>query len=272
MFDTLMGGDDDDAVGEDSGESGDEESGEEDEDRSDDDDDDASDSVSDSEDPSGIDPMEDDEVHEEAAMARDDEDQDEDEDHLEARHAPGRHRGRRDDVVNARGEYAERVDDDDDEDEDEDEPDDVVDADGELDDVEEEEEEPDDVEGDEDVIHMGDDDEESDGVDDEEWEEADGVPLGMGLDGMDQDSMGFWRGAFAVDDNGEVPDDVEGADDDDLPLDAEGEYSERRAADQLAGRLQGIIAEAQRRGGEEPVVELRVRDANVGSVNMRALV
>jgi E3 ubiquitin-protein ligase HUWE1 len=272
MFDTLMGGDDDDAVGEDSGESGDEESGEEDEDRSDDDDDDASDSVSDSEDPSGIDPMEDDEVHEEAAMARDDEDEDEDEDHLEARHAPGRHRGRRDDVVNARGEYAERVDDDDDEDEDEDEPDDVVDADGELDDVEEEEEEPDDVEGDEDVIHMGDDDEESDGVDDEEWEEADGVPLGMGLDGMDQDPMGFRHGAFAVDDDGEVPDDVEGADDDDLLLDAEGEEAERRAADQLAGRLQGIIAEAQRRGGEEPVVELRVRDANAGSVNLRALV
>ena len=50
---------------------------------------------------------------------------------------------------------------------------------------------------------MGDDDEESDGVDDEEWEEADGVPLGMGLDGMDQDPMGFRHGAFAVDDDGD---------------------------------------------------------------------
>ena len=59
------------------------------------------------------------------------------------------------------------------------------------------EEEPDDVEGDEDVIHMGDDDEESDGVEDEEWEEADGVSLGMGLDGMDQDPVGFSSSAMA---------------------------------------------------------------------------
>ena len=254
MFDTLMGGDDDDAVGEESGESGEDESGEDDDDRSDEDDEDASDSASDSEDPSGIDPMDDDEVHEEAAMAGGDEDEDEED--LEERHAPGRHRGRRDDVVDARGEYAEHVDED--EDEDEDDPA-ARPADGEMDDVEEDEEEPDDVEGDEDVIHMGDDDEESDGVEDEEWEEADGVSLGMGLDGMDQDPMGFRHGAFAVDDDGEAPD-VEGADDDE-PLDGEGEDAERRAADHLAGRLQGIIAEARSRGGEEPVVELRMGGA-----------
>ena len=117
---------------------------------------------------------------------------------------------------------------------------------------------------------MGDDDEESDGVEDEEWEEADGVSLGMGLDGMDQDPMGFRHGAFAVDDDGEAPD-VEGADDDE-PLDGEGEDAERRAADHLAGRLQGIIAEARRRGGEEPVVELRMGGRETNSINVRALV
>ena len=61
---------------------------------------------------------------------------------------------------------------------------------------------------------------------------------------------------MADDDGGELDDDGGLANDDD----ADDVHAERRAADQLAGRLQGIIAEAQRRGGEEPVVELRVRD------------
>ena len=67
------------------------------------------------------------------------------------------------------------------------------------------------------------------------------------------------------------PSKAEGADDDE-PLDGEGEDAERRAADHLAGRLQGIIAEARRRGGEEPVVELRMGGRETISINVRALV
>jgi hypothetical protein len=262
MFDTLMGGDEDDAQGEEGsdeeGLSGEDESGEEDDESgSDEDEDDQSHSGSDSEDPSGIDPMDDDEEHEEAALNAGHEDDDE----LEARqdvreHHNRRNRHHRDDHNhghdNEAFEYDDALDDQDLED--------VGDERGDLDDVPEDEDalgRDDEIGADEDdVINMDDDDDdEEDELEEEEWEEA-GDPAHDG-DGH----LGFHDHDEFVMDDGEM-DGEGGGDDDDDDDDADGEHGDatRRAADQLAGRLQGIIAEAQRRGGDEPVVELRVRD------------
>ena len=240
MFDTLMGGDDEDACGGSDEEHDDEsESGEEGDESGSDEGDEDDESGSDSEDPSGIDPMDDDEEHEEAAMGVDDDDHDHDEaiEYADAhrrdrlRHGDDRHED-------------EQFEDDDDADDTEGDPD-------AEDDVPEDEEAADDEigDGDDDVLHMEDEDDDEDEIDEEEWEEADG------LNG--DDPLGFTHDEFMADDDGGELDDDGGLANDD---DADDVHAERRAADQLAGRLQGIIAEAQRRGGEEPVVELRVRD------------